>query len=41
MSNTTLRNLDRQKKPGHRRRLLILREIQNLLQILAGSSYAG
>ena len=34
MSNTTLRKLHQQKKPGHRRRrLLILQEIQNLLQI--------
>src|ERR1700680_264141 len=33
MSNTTLRKLHQQKKPGHRRRLFILQEIQNLLQI--------
>jgi hypothetical protein len=33
MSNTTLRKLHQRKKPGHRRRLFILQEIQNLLQI--------
>jgi hypothetical protein len=32
MSNTTLPKLHQQKKPGHRRRLFILQEIQNLLQ---------